>query len=84
MVSEPTDYLDWSDLKFRPAKSPAIIDADADSALRRLVDERRRNILISIICRQCQRQVPFNCCTVGLEGECPLEFAADQLDGCRL
>jgi hypothetical protein len=69
----------------KPVKPGIFIDADADSALRRLLDERRREIVIDIVCRQCQKQVPFNCCAVGLEGECVLEWAAEKLDGgCQL
>ena len=44
---------------------------------------RRRDIVISIICHRCRERLSLNCCAVGLDGVCPLEFAADQ-GGCRL
>lgn len=56
-----------------------IIDADADSRVRQLID----SILDDIACRECTRILPFNRCVCGPDSECLKDIVHERLDKWR-
>jgi hypothetical protein len=57
-----------------------IIDADADSRVRQIID----SILDDMACRECSRVLPFNRCVCGSkESECLKEIVRARVDEWR-
>ena len=56
-----------------------IIDADADSRVRELVD----CILDDLACGECMRILPFNRCVCGPESECLKDIVHERVDAWR-
>jgi len=62
----------------RPMRT-RVIDADADSRVRQIID----SILDEMACQECTRILPFNKCVCGPESECLKEIVHTRIDEWR-